>query len=121
MQVFAYKGVLDSGRATKGFVDAESDRSARAKLRRDGVFLTELVESARGRVPAGDERSGWNPSFDGFRQVPHTELAIATRQLATLLGAGIPLVESLGALTEQVENERSAQLRLQTGRVQLYL
>jgi general secretion pathway protein F len=37
---------------------------------------------------------------------PGTDLAIATRQLATLLGAGIPLVESLGALTEQVEHAR---------------
>ncbi len=35
-----------------------------------------------------------------------TDLAIATRQLSTLIGAGIPLVEALGALSEQVENTR---------------
>jgi general secretion pathway protein F len=107
MPVFAYKGVLDSGRATKGFVDAESDRSARSKLKKDGIFLTELSESARGAKPdAEDASSNWNVSFEGFRQVPQTDVAIATRQLATLLGAGIPLVESLGALTEQVEHAR---------------
>ncbi len=107
MPVFAYKGVLDNGRATKGFVDAESDRSARSKLKRDGIFLTEIAESARGqRADSEAQTSGWNISFEGFRQIPQTELAIATRQLATLLGAGIPLVESLGALTEQVEHAR---------------
>jgi general secretion pathway protein F len=92
------------GRALRGFVDAESDRGARAKLRRDGIFLTELAESAAGERPrARGERSG--PSRFR-RRVPATELAIATRQLATLLGAAVPLVESLGALTEQVENAR---------------
>jgi type II secretory pathway component PulF len=46
LPVYSYKGVTNAGRATRGFVDAESDRSARLKLRRDGVYLTELVESA---------------------------------------------------------------------------
>ncbi len=41
-----------------------------------------------------------------LRRVGGTDLAIATRQLATLIGAGIPLVEALGALTEQVEGTR---------------
>ena len=115
MPVFAYKGVLEGGRATKGLVDADSDRSARVKLKRDGIFLTELVESARGHAARSDtERSSWNISFEGFRQIPGTDVAIATRQLATLLGAGIPLVESLGALTEQVEHAR---LKAVIGRV----
>jgi len=104
--VYAYKGVLDSGRATRGFVDAESDRAARAKLKRDGIFLTELQASARGAARLDRETSGWNLSFEGFGAVSDTDVAIATRQLATLLGAGIPLVESLGALTEQVESSR---------------
>ncbi len=106
MPVFAYKGVLDSGRATRGFVDAESDRAARAKLRRDGIFLTELAASARGATEAEKANAGWNISFDSFGSVSDIDISIATRQLATLLGAGIPLVESLGALAEQVETAR---------------
>jgi len=102
--VYSYKGVTNAGRATRGFVDAESDRSARQKLRRDGVFLTELTESAGG-APARAVRAP-RFSFALIRSIPGTDLAIATRQLATLLGAGIPLVESLGALTEQVEHAR---------------
>ena len=46
MPVYAYKGVTQAGRNTRGFVDADSARAARAKLRRDGVFLTDLSESA---------------------------------------------------------------------------
>jgi general secretion pathway protein F len=106
LPVYSYKGVTNVGRATRGFVDAESDRSARQKLRRDGIYLTELVESA-GAAPARTERDrGPRFSLAWIRPIPGTDLAIATRQLATLLGAGIPLVESLGALTEQVEHTR---------------
>jgi general secretion pathway protein F len=106
LPVYSYKGVTNAGRATRGFVDAESDRSARQKLRRDGIYLTELVESA-GATPARTEQDR-TPRFSlaWIRPIPGTDLAIATRQLATLLGAGIPLVESLGALTEQVEHAR---------------
>ncbi len=110
MPVYAYKGVLDSGRTTKGFVDADSDRTARQKLRRDGVFLTELAESGAAAAAPGRKKSKAPASrslnFEFHWPVSGMDLAVATRQLATLLGAGIPLVEALGALTDQVENAR---------------
>ena len=105
MPVYSYKGVTNAGRATRGFVDADSDRSARQKLRREGVYLTELAESA-GSAPVPTEERSSRFSFTFIRSIPGSDLALATRQLATLLGAGIPLVESLGALTEQVEHHR---------------
>jgi general secretion pathway protein F len=105
LPVYSYKGVTNAGRATRGFVDADSDRTARQKLRRDGVYLTELLESVGSVRTPSQERSA-RFSFSFMRRIPGTDLAIATRQLATLLGAGIPLVESLGALTEQVEHAR---------------
>jgi general secretion pathway protein F len=105
LPVYSYKGVTNAGRATRGFVDADSDRTARQKLRREGVYLTELLESAgAARLPSQERKARFSLSF--VRPIPGTDLAIATRQLATLLGAGIPLVESLGALTEQVEHAR---------------
>ena len=76
-------------------MDADSDRSARQKLRREGVYLTELVESG-GSVPAPSEERAPRFSLSFIRRIPGSDLALATRQLATLLGAGIPLVESLG-------------------------
>jgi general secretion pathway protein F len=103
--VYTYKGVSEAGKAIRGFVDAESDRSARAKLRRDGVFLTELAATTGAKVRR-DDTSPRRFSLEMLRRVGGTDLAIATRQLATLIGAGIPLVEALGALSEQIESTR---------------
>ncbi len=106
MPVYTYKGVAGSGRSTRGFVDAESVRAARAKLRSDGITPVEVVEGGRGatlQASAGSSRSLKLPTL---RRISGIDLSIATRQLATLIGAGIPLVESLSALSEQVESAR---------------
>lgn len=107
MPVYAYKGVNQAGKNAKGFVDAESPRAARAKLRRDGVYPTDLSESTSAPARAERPREGARRfSLASLRRVSTLDLALATRQLATLVGAGIPLVEALGALTEQVESTR---------------
>jgi len=103
MPVFTYRGVSPAGKNLRGFVDAESSAGARSKLRRDGVFLTELALSDGGAAEAKSPGAG---SVSFTRSVSGTDLAIATRQLATLIGAAVPLVESLGALADQVENAR---------------
>jgi general secretion pathway protein F len=108
MPVYAYKGVTQAGRNTRGFVDADSARAARAKLRRDGVFLTDLSESAAEKSSAAGDAKSRNVSFDlsRFRRIAPLDLALATRQLSTLIGAGVPLVQGLSALAEQVETAR---------------
>jgi general secretion pathway protein F len=103
--VYAYKGVTAAGRNARGHLDAENPRSARAKLRRDGITPVELVaggDAAR-RGASGSRLSARLPSL---QRVSPLDLALATRQAATLLGAGIPLVQSLAALSDQVENPR---------------
>jgi general secretion pathway protein F len=99
--------VTQAGRATHGFVDADSPRAARTRLKRDGVFLTELTES---NAPAAHSRAQRKSSpvlsLDRLRRVSMLDLALATRQLSTLVGAGVPLVQALSALTEQVEGAR---------------
>jgi general secretion pathway protein F len=106
MPVYAYKGVTAVGKAARGHLDAESSRSARAKLRRDGIFVTEFEEAApEALARAGASRFEIRLS-NPFRRVSPLDLALVTRQAATLIGAGIPLVEGLGALTEQTENPR---------------
>jgi general secretion pathway protein F len=103
MPVYTYRGVSAAGKNLRGFVDAESSAGARSKLRRDGVFLTELALSEGGMAEAA---APGTRAVRFSRGVSGTDLAIATRQLATLIGAAVPLVESLGALSEQVENAR---------------
>ena len=102
MPVYAYRGVADSGN-TRGMVDADSIRSARAKLRADGIFPTQITQ--------GRKQSSLADLLGRFRlpqlsRVPDLELVLFSNQLSTLLAAGVPVVESLAALTEQVENAR---------------
>jgi general secretion pathway protein F len=98
MPVFAYHGLSGSGRSVAGVIDADSPRTARGKLREQGIFPTDLAEEAA----AGEARSlkQWLPAMGG-RRVPATELALLTRQLGALLGAGVQLVEALGTLADQ--------------------
>ena len=106
MPVYSYKGVASTGKATRGFVDAENLRAARAKLRRDGVVLTEIREGGAAKDAGAGAVPSRQLSLDRFRRISGMDLALATRQLSTLVGAGVPLVEALGALTEQVESPR---------------
>jgi len=110
--VFEYRAVDGAGRSLKGFVDAESARAARLQLRSDGVFPTELREGAAGAAQAA-ERSRFELHLPSFG-VSLTDQALATRQLATLVGAGVPLLSALGAVSEQSDNAR---LKAEFGRV----
>lgn len=105
MPVYTYRGANSAGKSLRGFVDAENLRAARARLRRDGVFVTDLTESAGSSVKA-ERGAGGAFSLGSLRRVSQMDVALATRQLATLVGAGIPLVEALAALGQQCENPR---------------
>ncbi|MBI4702130.1 MAG: type II secretion system inner membrane protein GspF [Deltaproteobacteria bacterium] len=103
MAVFEYRGILAStGKSVRGVRDAENAKALRALLRRDGVLLTGAAEE---KAAAQEGRR----QIDLRRlvaRVSAADLAMMTRQLATLVHAGIPLFESLTALIEQVEKDQ---------------
>ena len=102
MAVFEYRGILvTSGKPTKGFRDAENAKSLRSTLRKDGILLTVATETKAKSEQEGKKKGGF--SFGG--RASAADVAVMTRQLATLIGAGIPLFESLTALVDQVEQE----------------
>ena len=110
MAVFEYKALTATGKVESGIVDADTAKAARAKLRKAGVFPTDLTEEAGARGARGAVKGKGRALevdvkklFGG--RVSTQDLAIMTRQLATLLGAGISMIEALTALSEQVENE----------------
>jgi general secretion pathway protein F len=105
MPVYAYKGLSPQGRAVNGIIDAETPKAARIKLRRDGVFPTDLVEEQRAKVHTAAEGSAFSLARFMERISPQ-DLALLTRQLSTLIGAGLPLVDCLSALIDQVEGAR---------------
>jgi len=110
MPVFEYKGFDSAGKAIKGLRDADSVKALRGLLKKEGVLATEVKESGKAGA-AGKGKKGKSGLLDrevnfSFLQRVNTEdLALATRQLATLLQAGVPMVDSLTALIDQTENK----------------
>jgi general secretion pathway protein F len=101
MAVYAWQGINGAGKDVKGIDDADSPKALRLALRRQGVLVTKLEEAS-----AANKREARNINFKRlFAGVSQTDLALVTRQLATLLKAGIPLVEALDALIEQTEKD----------------
>lgn len=103
MAVFEYRGILvDSGKAVKGYRDADNPKALRALLRRDGILLTLAQQETAARAKKADRQ------FDPlafFKRPKTADVAVMTRQLATLIRAGVPLVDSISALVDQVEKE----------------
>jgi general secretion pathway protein F len=99
MAVFEYRGIVaTSGKQVHGVRDADNAKSLRAVLKREGVLLTNAHEEVKARGVRGSSDRG-----PLFRRVAAEDVAMTTRQLATLVTAGIPLVEAVGALIEQSE------------------
>ena len=105
MPVFEYKGLTEAGKAIRGVRDADTAKTLRGLLRKEGVFLTEVVSEKEAGAAAAKSREVSVAKFLTSR-VSTTDVAIMTRQLAVLIGAGVALVEALSALQEQVDHER---------------
>lgn len=114
MPLYAWKGLDGRGKPVNGTREADGAKALRLVLRKDAVFLTEMREvvgGSRAAAKAGSlaEPRGLKREIDFkkyFERVRPQEIAVFTRQLATLLKAGIPLAEALGALTEQADNKK---------------
>lgn len=102
--VFKYTGVNKESVKVKGTLDAESIKGARDKLKATGIYPIDLTE-----VKSTNKIGNKDVKFKK-RKIPVLQLSIMTRQLATLLHAGMPLVDSLKALSEQVENPQFRQI-----------
>ncbi len=115
MPIFEYKAFAPGGELKKGIVDADTPREARQKLRRDNILVSEIRQAKGGRrskaatEAAAADRSvgsrlrGLRSSKKGASGKNLDIVTAATRQLGTLLGAGIPLTEALRALVEQAQ------------------
>jgi general secretion pathway protein F len=99
MAVFAYRGVSASGKDVKGVRDADNPKALRTLLRRDGILVTEILEQSEAA-----KKNAREIDFKRlFQRLSTHEVALATRQLAVLLRSGIPLVDGLTALIDQLE------------------
>ena len=93
MPVYEYRGLNAAGKAVKGIMDADSKAGLRSVLQAKGVFVTDVFE--------GKEKSQQKSTDIDFKKmlefVGLRDISLITRQLATLLRAGIPDQEGCGA------------------------
>ncbi len=106
MATFRYSGFDGAGKSLSGTVDAEGVQGAIAALKERGIFLSEISEAQAKRsrivqkVEGAAKKKGLSFSF-GAPVIKTKALAMITRQLATLLAAGLPLLRALRTLREQ--------------------
>ena len=103
MPVYEFKGFDGVGKAVKGVRDADSAKGLRSLLKREGILATDVKESGKSEGNAKTGMLGKEVKFTFLQRVSADDLGIATRQLATLLQAGVPMVDSLNALIDQTE------------------
>lgn len=113
MAVFEYKGLSAAGKPVTGMKEADSAKSLRLLLKKDGVFLTDVLGQSEGSLKGAGKALKTPKPLSGdinLRRFARgrtnsEDIAVMTRQLATLLGAGVSLIEALAAMVDQVEKE----------------
>lgn len=100
MAAFEYTALADSGRKNRGTLEADSARAARQQLRAKGLIPLEVAPATESSSGSGESLLAGSPGLSV------KNLALLTRQLSTLLRAGIPLEEALGAIANQTRNHK---------------
>ncbi len=115
MALYAWKGLSAGGKTVSGTRESDGPKSLRQALRKENVFITEVREVVGGKQSkqalaaggAGKKGLRREVDFKGmFERVKAQDVAVFTRQMGTLLHAGIPLAEAMGALAEQSDNKK---------------
>ncbi|WP_417450052.1 type II secretion system inner membrane protein GspF [Kordiimonas sp.] len=97
MLAFEYEALDGRGRAKTGIISADSERDARERLKAGALFVTSLA-------PASQKKAARKFNLLSREDViAAKELALVTRQLATMLGAAATVEEALGAIAAQAE------------------
>lgn len=106
MPAFQYAALDERGRTRKGLLEGDTARQVRQLLRERGLNPLEVAEVAGRAQTQGGRQPFWRT------RVSATELALITRQLATLVNSGLPVEEALGAVARQADKARLSSLLL---------
>jgi type IV pilus assembly protein PilC len=101
MSIYQYKGKSLQGKPVSGEIEAEDEKQAAKELRKQSIIATSLqkkAQSIRLKLPGL-----------GKKKVTTRDIVILTRQLSTMIDAGLPLVQALDILCAQTENSTLAQ------------
>ena len=101
MPAYTYKAKTAAGLVMEGVIDADEQRAAVEKLRGQKMVVLEIAEKSVSPIEKFKALIGWKKTKG---EVPSKDLSLFSRQLSTLVGAGVPIVQSLGILETQAEN-----------------
>lgn len=91
-QTFVYKGKDKKGKATQGEIKGTTLMLVKAQLRKQGVITTSVKKKSK-------------PLFGGSKPIKSADISVFTRQMATMMKAGVPLVQSFDIVAEGAESE----------------
>ena len=100
MPLFHYMAKSQEGKTIQGEMTATSSRDAIQHLRRQNLLVTHLTEKTAGLFDASQWKGFWRKP-----RVTNKELIVFTHQFATLIRAGVPLLECLDILGTEVDNQ----------------
>lgn len=103
MTTFKYAAKGPGGKTVEGTINANDKNEAVAELRKQNLVVVRVDETSGGGTAAKAKKKGGGGLFQKGPKASRTELVIFTRQLATMIGAGLALLESLDVLTDQAE------------------
>lgn len=104
MPAYKFEALTAEGKTTTGLLDADNAKAARAQLRAQALVPMEVTQVAA-------SGTGSNATFNTKRRVfSATNLAVWTRQLAGLVGSGLPLERALTALADEAEDPKQREL-----------
>lgn len=109
MTAYRYQALNSAGKLIKGVLEGDSERQVRSQLRGQDMRPVEVAE-ANNTAESG--KPGWDLSLY-FSRISVGDLALITRQLATLVEANLPLDEALQAAAEQSRSSRIKGMLLQ--------
>ena len=104
MPDYKYTAIDRTGSQTSGRIEAANDEQARQKLMAKGLMVTTLASDAGAAKPAAAAAAPAKPGFSFGAKVTQNDVTIMTRQLATLITAGLPLLRALELITKQERN-----------------
>ena len=106
MEAFTYKGIAE-GKYVEGEIEALNQDEASHKLKEQKVIITNLIKSkkkkADGKAKA-KKGGGLSSLFSGKKKVKVEDILIFSKQFATMVKAGLPILEVLSMLRDQLEN-----------------
>ena len=111
MGAYNYRALDANGKLIKGVIEADSERQVRSQLRGRALKPVEVIPAAGGGDRRSAVESGWRSLFKP--RLSQADLALVTRQLATLIQSNMPLDEAITATAQQARKARTKGLILQ--------